>query len=900
MPACLKRKKFSRDIRCVVFPDEVGHNSANSAAGLTAPSTGSSAARAWERCGESFIDLPKVKDGHSSGRTLSAVRKLDPASFSVHDSSGHHDDDPVDIAWTSSENEGSGNESPKQSLAKAVPPKRQERKRKIQRPAARASHALPVGEAPSISSHHDDADPLDIAWTSSSESERSDTDHDRSLARAMAPGPPERRRKTLRPTAAVECSDKPPTDEEDLPIIDSDSDLNGSPDQLKRDSAGHISECESPRHAVDGGLKAPISPGPLGDPDASDWATREGGGYSASLNRPDGHGQANKRSLGDWVRAAQAMHMHMHTPRKQADAQSKTPEDSGKKNRKLTSGGFAERLTRLQGRQRSSFSLWRHLSIAEDSAATAVQPGVLVLEVLDVREECSMQLVHCQQRRPPGWETTTPAAAAATPTAARLLVLFDRKTSAQLRPAPGDIIHVYPPWQRLDVEDESTTVILNTHFSQKVYSDVKTTNPQAQPRPWPPLARCVPYSLSNTFGLHGADSVKRKDATTEQVANGEGVVGGPGDMDWAPGHSLLEVIEGLGRPGSVGPEVRVVVQRVYSCYVPERPTASAARPRAPPPPAAPPPRRGRSRLCALVQDGRGIFSVVQLQPLPGDRELQQYTQKWQGRACTLRNVKVVQRVTRERYGRAFHLIDSVWPPTIPFQGRGTSAAPCFYYLLSGQEDSVEALEGSALSALYLPPKELPLRDVLRSAGGVRCHSFTATVVYASILGDAVDQAEVWLSLTDPSLQEEGEGRAEGGGPCGRTVPVCISNSCVLTSSVAAAIRSPTAAILSFRDVVMENGALLCTEQSVVETPHPDRAGRSELNGSEPPTPTRATLGCGLPRPVRLDPLGADTTAHSLCTLTGVIVGVEEDTACSWPACSACGSDRLQATGVGES
>ncbi|CAL8366567.1 unnamed protein product [Boreogadus saida] len=424
---------------------------------------------------------------------------------------------------------------------------------------------------------------------------------------------------------------------------------------------------------------------PLGDPDASDWATREGGGYSASLNRPDGHGQAHKRSLGDWVRAAQAM--HMHTPRKQADAQSKTPEDSGKKNRKLTSGGFAERLTRLQGRQRSSFSLWRHLSIAEDSAATAVQPGVLVLEVLDVREECSMQLVHCQQRRPPGWETTTTtttsppaAAAAATPTASRLLVLFDGKTSAQLRPAPGDIIHVYPPWQRLDVEDESTTVILNTHFSQKVYSDTKTTNPQAQPRPWPPpLARCVPYSLSNTFGLHGADAVQRKDATTEQVANGEGVVvGGPGgDMDWAPGHSLLEVIEGLlGQPGSVGPEVRVVVQRVYSCYVPERPTTTAARPRtttaarprAPPPPAAPPPRRGRSRLCALVQDGRGVFSVVQLQPLAPDRgELRQYTQRWQGRACALRNVKVVQRVTRERYGRAFHLIDSVWPPTIPFQ-----------------------------------------------------------------------------------------------------------------------------------------------------------------------------------------------------------------------------------------
>ena len=54
------------------------------------------------------------------------------------------------------------------------------------------------------------------------------------------------------------------------------------------------------------------------------------------------------------------------------------------------------------------------------------------------------------------------------------------------------------------------------------------------------------------------------------------------------------------------------------------------------------------RLCALVQDAHGTFSVVQLQPLSSDQELQRCTQRWQGRACTLRNIKVVQRVTRER------------------------------------------------------------------------------------------------------------------------------------------------------------------------------------------------------------------------------------------------------------
>ena len=55
-----------------------------------------------------------------------------------------------------------------------------------------------------------------------------------------------------------------------------------------------------------------------------------------------------------------------------------------------------------------------------------------------------------------------------------------------------------------------------------------------------------------------------------------------------------------------------------------------------------------SRLCALVQDGCGLFSVLQLQLLTCDQELQQYIQRWQGKACVLRNIKVVRRVTRER------------------------------------------------------------------------------------------------------------------------------------------------------------------------------------------------------------------------------------------------------------
>lgn len=64
----------------------------------------------------------------------------------------------------------------------------------------------------------------------------------------------------------------------------------------------------------------------------------------------------------------------------------------------------------------------------------------------------------------------------------------------------------------------------------------------------------------------------------------------------------------------------------------------------------------------------------------------------------------------------------------------------------------------------------------------------------------VGQGEVWLVLTDPSLQEE---QPEKG--CRRTVAMCVSTSCVLTSSVLEALHSPAACHMSFRDAIKEHG-----------------------------------------------------------------------------------------------
>lgn len=70
-------------------------------------------------------------------------------------------------------------------------------------------------------------------------------------------------------------------------------------------------------------------------------------------------------------------------------------------------------------------------------------------------------------------------------------------------------------------------------------------------------------------------------------------------------------------------------------------------------------------------------------------------------------------------------------------------------------------------------------------------------------GGDVGQGEVWLVVTDPSLQEERPER-----PCRRTAALCVTTSCVLTSSVARALKSSAACHASFRDVIKEHGRSL--------------------------------------------------------------------------------------------
>lgn len=75
-----KRKRYSKDVKCVFFPDDV-ENGVKEVRRETSLSSVSSA-KSWQKCGDSFLNTPVIKNLQSSGKKLSAIRKLVQSSAS--------------------------------------------------------------------------------------------------------------------------------------------------------------------------------------------------------------------------------------------------------------------------------------------------------------------------------------------------------------------------------------------------------------------------------------------------------------------------------------------------------------------------------------------------------------------------------------------------------------------------------------------------------------------------------------------------------------------------------------------------------------------------------------------------------------------------------------------------
>uniref|UniRef100_A0A8C0BTQ0 Scaffold protein involved in DNA repair n=1 Tax=Buteo japonicus TaxID=224669 RepID=A0A8C0BTQ0_9AVES len=550
-----------------------------------------------------------------------------------------------------------------------------------------------------------------------------------------------------------------------------------------------------------------------------------------------------------------------------------------KEKKKLLLGGLAERLYRLQNRERSAISFWRHQCIS-DAKTASDKSGVLIVKILEMFEECTIQVAICQQleQSPAMLSSEDVVINAGEPI---LKVLFARETAAHLKSRPQDVIHIYPPWQKLLLRNADVPVIMHTYFSQKVLLSEHSETREKTYGLTKMLIRKNITSLAQTFSLDDLDDELRQESSDNQVRS-----------IWfthplarsAVNDSLLEMVESQGAVGWREAQVRVVIQRVYC--LPAREGYRSHTVQATDPPMS----NGEMfcRLCLLVQDAYGMFSEVQFQSLTFADDIEQYCRRWEGKFCCLAGMKILQRTTRGRALGLFSLIDSLWPPVVPVKVAGQSQTsemmttnlppPSFCYILTAQsgEIHVEVDEEEQISNLYQPPAVHGLKEILQINGcNERC-SFWAQVLYLRLQTKhsvPINQREISLFVTDSTLQNVVH-------MIPKVVAVSVAASCVLSTEITEAL-SVASQLVFFKDVLWGNGRIICVERTVLLLQKPllySAAGAdlSELTG-----------------PVRLDELDSTTQANSICAVKGTVVGVNESTAFSWPTCDRCGNGKLE-------
>lgn len=95
--------------------------------------------------------------------------------------------------------------------------------------------------------------------------------------------------------------------------------------------------------------------------------------------------------------------------------------------------------------------------------------GVLIVKILELHEECTIQVAMCEQLVGLQADGSSPGEAPGT----GLKVLFTKETAHYLRGQPQDIIHIYPPWWVPERLPESPTVSLSLkHLWQNVIRNI--------------------------------------------------------------------------------------------------------------------------------------------------------------------------------------------------------------------------------------------------------------------------------------------------------------------------------------------------------------------------------------------------------------------------------------------
>ncbi|KAL6083714.1 hypothetical protein STEG23_014613, partial [Scotinomys teguina] len=163
----------------------------------------------------------------------------------------------------------------------------------------------------------------------------------------------------------------------------------------------------------------------------------------------------------------------------------------------------------------------------------------------------------------------------------------------------------------------------------------------------------------------------------------------------------------------------------------------------------------------------------------------------------------------------FSLIDTMWPPVMPLakpscgesseEKKSCLPPPTFCYIFSAHPSlgHVDTIEGDPISELYQPPVVHCLREILQTnEHGTRCSFYGRVIYQRPQLKSLLAQKEIWLLVTDITLQIQDERDRY----LPKTLPIYVTPSCVLGPEVLEELTMAVPLNILFRDALRDKEA----------------------------------------------------------------------------------------------
>ncbi|XP_060071621.1 DNA repair-scaffolding protein-like [Ylistrum balloti] len=609
---------------------------------------------------------------------------------------------------------------------------------------------------------------------------------------------------------------------------------------------------------------------------------------------PSQASSSSKVKASDWVKT-----LNLKTPSK--DSQSGDMdilEDSAKKKKRFTRGGFADQLNKVQTRERSSLRIWSHQQKCGKSESTDLTHSkYITITVVSFELLYSLQLAQCEVLAGPMDQ-------------GEILVLFSTAAVQQQNIKPGSIVRIHRPWQQLELKQTQQKVLLCTNYCHvdnsndlQIPRSQKFTKQEVVTGQWncpcvadlvndyqscaAHLLPCIP-AIDIPLDAGFCDSKEVSDTSRLTMVQSTQL------QNWVTSstHTILDSIQGSPPTSFTG-----LVQRVIQT-------------------------RQTSRWCVLVEDVQGtLCQVIISTRIPvWDKVLE-----GEGSVFSFTGLTVKSRTHRDRDVDLFSLIDSVWSGVVTSTNSQDSdqRLPSPSSQDSDQrlpapssQDSDQRLPGPSSQGSELPGTSTAVRPV-ESPGFcyVMNGDNSADIDVTSISNSVLLSRYQRLSLTDLSetckeltagkrfcfvgkvlailpsdtqhIQDDSRTTTHTRNPHCYLYVRAASWSTTIIVRVAYDITHDTCGqVMFFKDVFYLKEQLCCDVLSQI------------LPVSAVPERCLST-NCQIDKEIRalqgeiiLPSVCCELPDLTLCKVLGRVRGVDESSAYSWDVCDDCGSDSL--------